>query len=129
MFSQKGHKINYLRLSMSLVLLILFTYNSWNGLIKPYDSMHHSGLSPFGTTSYVYINSPQPPTINSWVPILNFSKFNFFNNYYKELVQTRLLDQIIAVSEKIEFTRSIIKPPGFCNYFSKRETDGDPVLS
>jgi hypothetical protein len=97
--------------------------------MKPYDSVHHSGLSPFGTNSYVYINSPQPPTINSWVPILNFSKFNFFNNYYKELVQTRLLDQIIAVSEKIEFTRSIIKPPGFCIYFSKRETDEDPVLS
>jgi hypothetical protein len=94
-----------------------------------YDSVHHSGLSPFGTTSYVYINTPQSPTINSWIPILNFSKFNFFNNHYKEIVQTRLLDQIIAISEKIEFTRTIIKPPGFYNYFAKRETDEDPVLS
>ena len=129
MLSQNGHKINYLKLSISLVLLILFTYNSWNVLMKSNDSVHHSGLSPFGTTSYVYINSPQPPTINSWIPILNFSKFNFFNNYYKELVQTRLLDQIIAISEKIELTRSIIRPPGFCNYFAKRETDEGPVLS
>ena len=129
MFSQKGHKINYLKLSISLVLSILFTYNSWNGLMKPYDSVHHSGLSPFGATSYVYINSPQPPTLNSWILILNFSKFNFFNSYYKELVQTRLLDQIIAISEKTEFTRSIIKPPGFYNYFAKRETDEEPVLS
>jgi hypothetical protein len=129
MFSQKRHKINYLRLSISLVLLILFTSNSWNGLLKPCYTVQHSGLSPFGTTAYVYINSPQPPTINSWIPVLNFSKVNFFNNYYKELVQTRLLDQIIAISEKIEFTRTIIKPPGFYNYFAKRETDEDPVLS
>ena len=129
MFSQKGHKINYLRLSISLVLSILFTYNSWYGLMKPCDSVFHSGLSPFGTTSYVYINSPQPTTTNSWIPILNFSKFNFFNNYYNELVQTRLLDQIIAISKKIEFSRTIIKPPGFYNYFAKRETDEDSVLS
>jgi len=129
MFSQKRHKINYLRLSISLVLLFLFTYNSWNGLLKPYDSVQHSGLSPFGPTAYVYINSPQSPTINSWIPILNFSKVNSFSNYYKELVQTRLLDQIIAISEKIEFTRTIIKPPGFYNYFARRETDEDPVLS
>jgi hypothetical protein len=129
MFLQKGYKINYLKLSISLVLSILFTYNSWNGLLKSTDSVQHSGLSPFGTTLYVYINCPQPPIINSWTPILNFSKFNFFNNYYKELVQTRLLDKIITVSEKIESTRSIIKPPGFCIYFSKRETDEDPVLS
>lgn len=129
MFSQKGHKINYLKLSISLVLSILFTYNSWSGLMMTYDSVHHSGLSPFGTTSYVYINTPQSPTINSWIPILNFSMFNFFNNHYKEIVQTRLLDQIIAISEKIEFTRTIIKPPGFYNYFAKRETDEDPVLS
>jgi hypothetical protein len=129
MFSQKGHKITYLKLSISLVLSILFTYNTWNGLVKPFDSVNHSGLSPFDTISYVYINSPQPPTINSWIPILNSSKFNFFNNYYKELVQTRLLDQIIAISEKIEFATTIIKPPGFYNYFAKRETDEDPVLS
>jgi hypothetical protein len=129
MFSQKEHKINYLKLSISLVFIFLFTYNSWNGLIKPYDSVHHSGLSPFGTTSYVYIYTPQPPTINSWIPVLNCSKFNFFHNYYKELVQTRLLDQIIAISEKIEFAITIIKPPGFYNFFAKRETDEDPVLS
>jgi hypothetical protein len=91
--------------------------------------MFHSGLSPSGTTAYVYINTPQSPTISSWIPILSFSKFSFFNNYYKELVQKRLLNQIISVSEKIEFTRSIIKPPGFYNYFAKRETDEDPVLS
>jgi hypothetical protein len=97
--------------------------------MKPYDSIFHSGLSPSGTTAYVYINTPQSPTISSWIPILNFSKFRFFDNYYKELVQTRLLDQIIAISEKIEFTRTIIKPPGFYNYFAKRDTDEDPVLS
>jgi hypothetical protein len=129
MFSQKGHKITYLKLSISLVLSILFTYNSWNGLMKPCDSVNHSGLSPFSTTSYVYINAPQPPTINSWIPILNCSKFNFFNNYYKELVQTRLLNQIIAISQKIEFAITNIKPPGFYNYFAKRETDEDSVLS
>ena len=129
MISQKGHKINYLKLSISLVLSILFTYNSWCGLMSTYDFVHHSGLSPFGTNSYVYVNGPQPSTINSWIPILNFSKFNFLNNYYKELVQTRLLEQIIAISEKIELTRSIIRPPGFCNYFAKRETDEGPVLS
>ncbi len=97
--------------------------------MKPYDSAYHSGLTPFGTTSFVYINTPQSPTINSWIPILNCSKFNFFNNYYKELIRTRLLDQIIAISEKIEFSRTIIKPPGFYNHFSKRESDEDPVLS
>jgi hypothetical protein len=129
MFSQKRHKINYLKLTISLALLILFTYNSWNGLMKPYDSVLHSGLSPFGSTSFLYINSPQSPTINSWIPILNFTKFNSLYNYYKELVQTRLLDQIIAISEKIEFTRSIIKPPGFSIYFSQGETDEDPFLS
>ena len=129
MFLQKGHKINYLKLPISVVLLVLFTYNSWNVLMNSNDSVNHSGFSPFRSTLYVYINSPQTPTINSWIPILNFSKFNFFNNYYKELVQTRLLNQIITISEKIEFTKSIIKPPGFCNYFSKRETDEDPVLS
>lgn len=127
MFSQKGHIINNLKLTISLVLLILFTYNSLHGLLKPFDSIFQSGLSPSCTTAYVYINSPQSPTISSWIPILNFSKFSFFNNYYKELVQTRLLDQIIAISEKIEFTRSIIKPPGFYNYFAKRDTDEDPV--
>ena len=129
MFSQKRHKINYLKLTISFVLLILFTFNSLHGLMKPFDSIFHSGLSPSGTTAYVYINTPQSPTINSWIPILNFSKFSFFNNYYKELVQTRLLDQIIAISEKIEYTRTIIKPPGFCNYFAKRDTDEVPVLS
>ena len=129
MFSLKRHKINNLKLTISLVLLILFTYNSLIGLMKPYDSIFHSGLSPSGTTAYVYINTPQSPTISSWIPILNFSKFRFFNNYYKELVQTRLLDQIIAISEKIEFIRTIIKPPGFYNYFAKRDTDEDPVLS
>jgi hypothetical protein len=129
MLSQKGHKTNYLKLSISLVLAILFTYNSWSGLMSAYDFVNHSGLSPVGTNSYVYINSSQSSAINSWIPTLNFSKVNFINNYYKELVQTRLLEQVIAISEKIELTRSIIKPPGFCNYFSKRESDEDPVLS
>lgn len=129
MFSQKGHKINNLKLTISVVLLILFTNNSLYGLLKPYDSTFQSGFSPSGTTAYVYINSPQSPTISSWIPILNFSKFSFFNNYYKELVQKRLLTQIIAISEKIEFSRSIIKPPGFYNYFAKKDSDEDPVLS
>ena len=129
MFSQKKHKINNFKLAISVVLLVLFTYNSWNGLLKPDVYLHHSGLPPFGTNSYIFINSPQPPTINSWNPILNFIKFNSFNNHFKELVQTRLLDQIIAISEKIKFTRTIIKPPGFYKYFAKRETDDDPVLS
>jgi hypothetical protein len=97
--------------------------------MKPYESLFHSGFFPSGTTAYVYVNTPQSLTLNSWIPILNFSKFSLFNNYYKELVQTRLLDQIISVSEKIEFTRTIIKPPGFYNYFAKRDTDEDPVLS
>lgn len=129
MFSRKSHNINNLRLTITLVLLFLFTYNSLHGLIKPFDSTFHAGLSPSGTTAYVYINTPQSPTTSSWIPILNFSKFSFFNNFYKELVKTRLLDQIIAISEKIEFTRSIIKPPGFYNYFAKRDNDEDPVLS
>ena len=129
MFLQKRHKINYLKLSISLVLSILFTYNSWNGLMKPYDSLHASGLSPSGTSLYVNINTPQPPTISSWVPILNSSQFNFVNNYYKELVKARQLDQIIAKSKKIKFAITIIKPPGFYNYFVKRETDEHPVLS
>jgi hypothetical protein len=97
--------------------------------MNPYDSVHHSGLSPFGATSNGCINAPQSPTVNNWIPILNFSKFGLFNNFYKELVQTRLLDQIISISEKIEFKRTIIKPPGFYNYFAKRETDDDPILS
>jgi hypothetical protein len=129
MFLQKEYKINNLKLSISLVLLILFTYNSCNGLMNPNDSVHHFGHSPFGATSNVYINAPQSSTINNCIPVLNFSKFKLFNNYYKELVQTSLLGQIIAISEKISFTRTIIKPPGFYHYFSKRETDEDLILS
>jgi hypothetical protein len=129
MFLQEGHKTNYLKLSISLVLSILFTYNSWCGVMSTYDFVHPSGLSPFGANSYVYVCGPQSSTINSWISILNFSKFNIFNNTHKESVQTRLLNQIITISEKIKVTKSIIKPPGFCNYFSKRETDDVPVLS
>jgi hypothetical protein len=129
MYSQKRHKINYLKLPISIVLLILFAYNSYNGLKNPYDSLLHSGLFPFGATYNVYVNAPQSSTINNCIPLLNFSKFYLFNNYYKELVQTSLLGQIIAISEKISFTRTIIKPPGFYYYFSKRETDEDLILS
>lgn len=128
MFTQKVHKINFLKLSVSVVLTFFFTFNAWNGLIKPPDSLHHSGFTPFRTSSYVYINTPERPTINSWIQILNCSKFHFYNNYFYELVQKRLLNQIIASSQKFDFALIVIKPPGSYNYFSKRERDEDPVL-
>jgi hypothetical protein len=120
--SQNKYRIKHLKILISIVLLILLTYNSINGLFKPNIFVQHAGLSSNKTTE-TFIAIPQLTIITNWVPLLSSHRLNLCNNYYQELVRTRLLVQNIAVIKKTEIKISGFQPPGFYHYFARSDVD------
>ncbi len=129
MLFQENHRINYLSFSISIVLLVLFTYNNCSGFIKSCTQTHQSGFNTSSLKSTVLANTLQYPIFKICIKLFDKLDFKLANNYYNELSKNRLLVQIIIVFQKIEDSISLNRPPGFYFHLRNREIDDPPILS
>jgi hypothetical protein len=129
MLLQKKHKINYLGLSIIIVLFFLFAFAFYEVLIKPPNKVFHYEL-PSVSSDAIVLNKIQQPSLNkNWSPQFDNSNFKLFNDRIKLLTNNRLIIQRIIVLQKAELSIILIKPPGFDYHYRHRDTEDLPVLS
>lgn len=129
MLLYKKHKINYLGLSVFIVLFFLFTFAFFEILIKsPYKVLHYE-LSSVSSNAIV-LNSIQQPSINkTWLPQLDNSNFKVITEHIKLFTNNRLVIQRINFLQKVELSIILIKPPGFYYHYYLQDTEDLPILS
>jgi hypothetical protein len=129
MLLQKKHKINYLGLSIFIVLFFLFTFAFYEISIKLPNKVFYYELSSVSSNAIV-LNKIQQPSINkNWLPQLDNSNFKVITERIKLLTNNRLTNQRINFLQKVEISIIHIKPPGFYYHYHLRATEDLPVLS
>jgi hypothetical protein len=129
MLLQKKHKINYLGLSIFIVLFFLFVFSFYEILIKSPNKVFHYELASVSSNAIV-LNKIQHPSINkNLLPQFDNSNFKVITKRIKLLTNNRLILQRINFLQKVELSIILIKPPGFYYHYHLRATEDLPVLS
>lgn len=129
MIRRNKHNINYLALTILVVLFFLFAFTYYESLIKTSNkALTHELVSvQSGVTA---INKIQQPSLNkNWIPKFDNSNFRLFNEHIKLLINNRLINQKIIVLQKVELSIVVINPPGFYFSYFHRNTEDLPGLS
>ncbi len=120
MLLQKKHKINYLGLSVFIVLFILSVFSFYDILIKYPDKVFHHELASVSSNAVVLNTVQQLSISNNLIPRLDNSSFKVITERIKILTNNRLILQKISTLQLVELSFTDIKPPGFyCHYFSR----------
>lgn len=129
MIRRNKHKINYLGLTILIVLFFLFAFTFYESLIKPTNkALQHELVSV--QSSAIALNKIQQPSLNkNWAPKFDNSNFRLFNEHVKLLINNRLINQKNIVLQKVELSIVVIKPPRFYFFYFHRNTEDLPILS
>jgi hypothetical protein len=125
----KKHKINYLGLSIFIVLFSFFTFSFCEIIIKSPIKVYHHELSSFSYNGIVINKIQQPYYYKTWLPQFDNSNFKVITKHIKLLTNDRLIQQMISSFQKTELSIIPVKPPGFYCHFYLRDKEDLPVLS
>ena len=129
MIRKNKHKINYLGLTILIVLFFLFAFTFYESLINPTNKALKNELVSV-QSSAIALNKIQQPSLNkNWTPKFDNSNFRLFNEHIKLLINNRLINQKIIVLQKVELSALVIKPPGFYFFYFHKNTEDLPILS
>jgi hypothetical protein len=129
MHLQKKHKINYLGLSVFIVLCLLFTFAFYEIITRSPDRVFHYELTS-ASSSAIVLNKIQQPSLNKpWLPQFDNSSFKVITVRIKLLTNNRLIHQRISSFQEVELSVLHINPPGFYYHYHLRDTEDLPLLS
>jgi hypothetical protein len=129
MFSKKLHKINYLGLSVFIVLFFLIEFSFFEILIKSTQKTYKFELATFSSDAVVLNKIQQFSNDKSWLPQLDNSNFKVITNHIKLLTNNRLVLQRINLLQRAKLSILLIRPPGFYYHYHLRDTEDPPILS
>ena len=125
----KKHKINYLGLSIFIVLFFLFAFSFYEILIKSPNKVFRYELASVSSNAIVLNKIQQPSIYKIWLPQFDNSNFKVITKQIKLLTNNRLILQRINSLQKIDLSIILIKPPGLYYHYHLLDTEDLPILS